>query len=51
MALSFREKLVEIERMAEVAAVFEAQRRAAGVPIRDGEGPYRDSGIPTRTGE
>jgi hypothetical protein len=33
MALSFREKLREIERMGEVAALFEVRRRELGLPV------------------
>jgi len=33
-ALSFREKLQEIERMEEVAELFEARRVARGLPVR-----------------
>lgn len=34
MALPFREKLLEIERMGDVVAVFEARRVELGLPVR-----------------
>jgi len=37
-ALSFREKLQEIERMEEVAELFEARRIERGLPVRRGGG-------------
>lgn len=39
MSLSFREKLLEIERLAEVARVFEERRRELGLPVREARGP------------
>jgi hypothetical protein len=36
-SLSFREKLLEIERMDEVAEFFEARRLELGLPVRDTE--------------
>ena len=44
MALTFREKIQEIERMSEVQALFEYSRARAGLPIRDGVGPRPSGG-------
>jgi hypothetical protein len=38
MRLSFRDKLLEIERMAEAARTFEEGRRELGLPVRE-QGP------------
>lgn len=44
MALTFREKLLEVERMGEVAALFAARRVELGLPVRDVEdAPVRDT--------
>ena len=44
MALSFREKIQEIERMGEVLALFESRRAKAGPPVRDAVAPRPPGG-------
>jgi len=44
MALTFREKIQEIERMSEVQAMFESSRARAGLPMRDVVGPRPSGG-------